>query len=50
MIKAACLIDDDSCPAECKESSSDEKEDTVVKSGDLAVTAKAADGRKALIG
>ena len=50
MIKAACLIDDDSCPAECKESSSDEKEDTVVKSGDLAVSAKAADGKKALIG
>ncbi len=49
MIKAACLLDSDKCPAECK--GSDEKEDnTVVKSGDLAVTAKAAEGRKALIG
>ena len=48
MIKAACLIEDASCPAACKESSSDEKEDTVVKSGDLAVTAKAAEGKKAL--
>ena len=48
MIKAACLIDDDSCPAECKSDSKDEKEDTVVKSGDLAVTAKAASDRKIL--
>ena len=40
IIKAACLLD----------SKDSEKEDTVVKSGDLAVSAKAADGRKALIG
>jgi hypothetical protein len=47
MIKAACLLDSDKCPAECK--GSDEKEDnTVVKSGDLAVTAKAAEGKKVL--
>ena len=39
IIKAACLLDSDECPAECKDS--DEKEDTVVKSGDLAVTAVA---------
>jgi hypothetical protein len=49
VVALACSLDTDECPAACK--GSDEKEDnTVVKSGDLAVTAKAADGRKALIG
>jgi len=51
MIKAACLIEDDSCPAECKEGAKEDKDEpTVVKAGDLAVTAKAAEGKKALIG
>ena len=49
MVKAACLIDDSSCPAACKTTPKDD-EPTVVKAGDLAVTAKAADGRKAIIG
>jgi len=48
MIKAACLIDDDSCPAECKDSESKDDDNTVVKSGDLAVTAKAAANTKIL--
>jgi hypothetical protein len=44
MIKAACLIDDDSCPAECKESSDNTDTDEKVKSGDLAVKATANNG------
>ena len=47
IIKAACLLDSDECPAECKDS--DEKEDTVVKSGDLAVKATAATEKKAIL-
>jgi hypothetical protein len=37
MIKAACLLDSDKCPAECKD---EEKEgtDSVVKAGNLDVT------------
>jgi len=49
MIKAACLIEDASCPAACKESSSDEKEDTVVKAGDLAISAKSSSSRRVII-
>jgi hypothetical protein len=37
------------CPAACREGANKD-EDGVVKSGDLAVTAKAAEGRKAIIG
>jgi hypothetical protein len=36
MIKAACLLDSDKCPAECKDEA--EKEETVVKSGDITVS------------
>lgn len=51
IVAAACLLDTDACPAACKEAEEDNKdEDVVVKSGDLAVSAKAAEGRKALIG
>jgi len=46
VVKAACLLDSDACPAECKESS--DEDNTVVKSGDLAVTADPAAGRKVL--
>ena len=51
-IALACSLESDACPAECKEDASNEKEDedTVVKAGDLAVSAKAAEGKKALIG
>jgi hypothetical protein len=47
-IELACELDSDKCPAECKEGAKDE-DNKVVKSGDLAVTAKAAEGRKAII-
>ena len=49
-IAVACALDSDKCPAECKEDSNkdSEKEDVVVKSGDLAVTAEAAEGKKVL--
>ena len=47
----ACLEDLDNCPAACKADYEDEGEtsDEVVKSGDLAVTAKAATDRKAIV-
>jgi len=48
MVVLACQLGTDACPAECK--ASEEKEDTVVRSGDLAVSAEAAEGRKAVIG
>ena len=48
-IALACSLESDACPAECKEGAKDEeKEDTVVKSGDLEVTAKAAANTKVL--
>jgi len=48
----ACLEDLDNCPAACKAEYEDggETSDEVVKSGDLAVTASAAQGKKAIIG
>ena len=47
----ACLEDLDNCPAACKAEYEDGGDDnTVVKSGDLAVTASAAQGKKAIIG
>ena len=56
-VKVICAVEEAAeeykdCPAACRKDNSkeEEKEDTVVKSGDLAVTAKAAEGRKALIG
>ena len=49
MVKVACSMDTDACPAACKTSAKDD-EPTVVKAGDLAVTATAAAGRKAIIG
>ena len=49
VVKAACLLDSEACPAECKESSED-KTDEVVKSGSLVVTADAATGRSAIKG
>ena len=46
----ACLEDLDNCPAACKAEYEDGGDDnTVVKSGDLAVTAKAGDNRKVVI-
>jgi hypothetical protein len=46
MTVIACTTDTDACPAKCKEA-----DDTpvVVKAGDLAVSAKAAEGRKAIV-
>ena len=49
MVKVACSMDTDACPAACKTESKDD-EPTVVKAGDLAVTATASAGRKAIIG
>ena len=45
-IALACKLGSDLCPAKCK--AAEEEEDDVVRSGDLAVTAKAAAGRKVL--
>jgi hypothetical protein len=46
----ACLEDLDNCPAACKAAYEDEDNtDTVVKSGDLAVTAKAGDNTKVVV-
>jgi len=46
----ACLEDLDNCPAACKADYEDENEDnTVVKSGDLAVTAKAGETKKVIV-
>ena len=48
LVKVACSMDTDACPAACKANANDD-EPTVVKAGDLAVTATAAAGRKAII-
>ena len=48
MTVIACTTNTDACPAACKEAAGDDT-DVVVKSGDLAVTATAAAGRKAII-
>lgn len=46
----ACLEDLDNCPAACKaEYENEDNTDTVVKAGDLAVTAKAGDNRKVVL-
>ena len=53
VIALACNLDSEDCPAACKSDSKDEDnkdEDEVVRSGDLAVSAEAAEGRKAIIG
>jgi hypothetical protein len=47
MTVIACTADTDACPAACKEAENEEP--VVVKAGDLYVTAKAAEGRKALV-
>ena len=47
MTVIACTADTDACPAACREAENETP--TVVKAGDLAVTAKAAEGRKALV-
>ena len=47
LIALACSTDSDACPAECKEGGDDE--DKVVKSGDLAVSAKAATNKKVIV-
>ena len=49
MIKAACLIDDDSCPAECKASDEKDEDNKVVKSGDLLIKATPSTNRRAVI-
>ena len=56
-VKVICAVEEAAeeykdCPAACRKDNTkeEEKEDTVVKSGDLAVSAKAAEGREALIG
>ena len=51
-VKVVCAVEAaageyDKCPAACRES--EDNTPVVVKSGDLAVTAKAAEGRKALV-
>ena len=48
MVKVACSMDTDACPAACKTESKDD-EPTVVKAGDLVVSAEATPGKKALI-
>ena len=49
MIKAACVLDSSECPAACKTTDEPtDKEPEVVKSGDLAVSATAAEGRRVL--
>ena len=47
MTVIACTTNTDACPAACREA--EDNTPTVVKAGDLAVTAKAAEGRKALV-
>ena len=47
VIALACSLDTDECPAACKEDANND-EPTVVKSGDLAVSADAASNRKIL--
>jgi len=46
VVKAACLLDSEACPAACKDS--EEKTDEKVKAGDLAVTAESAPTTKVL--
>ena len=48
MTVIACTTDTDACPAACKENAGDNT-DTVVKAGDLAVTAKPAADRKVIV-
>ncbi len=48
LVMTACLLDSEDCPAACREASDEDPEDIVVKSGDLAVTATAADGKKVI--
>ena len=53
-VKVVCAVEAaageyDKCPAACRESASDNEEPTVVKSGDLAVTATPATDRKVII-
>jgi hypothetical protein len=54
-VKLACFDENSdmykNCPAACrKDNSKEEDSSTVVKAGSLVVTAKAAEGKKALIG
>jgi hypothetical protein len=46
LVKLACATDSKECPAACR---ADDKEDTVVRAGDLYVTATAATDRKAIV-
>ena len=48
MTVIACTTDTDACPAKCREGG--EEDNTVVKAGDLAITATPTAGRKAIIG
>ncbi len=48
IVALACQTDSDACPAECKEDSNKDDDGTVVKSGDLAVSAKSATNTKIL--
>ena len=48
IVALACQTDSDACPAECKEDSNKDDDGTVVKSGDLAVSAKSAANTKIL--
>ena len=50
MTVIACTTDTDACPAACRENNGEGENNEVVKSGDLAVTATAAAGRRAIIG
>ena len=47
-IALACAMETDECPAACRDNG-EEKTDEKVKSGDLEVTAKAAEGAKAIL-
>jgi hypothetical protein len=42
-------MDSDECPAACKEDNNKTDDETVVKSGDLQITAKSASSRKVVI-
>jgi hypothetical protein len=53
-VKVICAVEEAAeeykdCPAACRKAADNQEDNTVVKSGDLAVTAKAAEGRKVIV-
>ena len=50
MVQLACAMESDECPAACRDNGEENNgEDEVVKSGDLAVSASAAEGKNVVI-